>query len=143
MIGQPDLKISDTVNGYIRTTAKWTRFLSVLGFITVGFMVLVGIALMIGLTFLRNVHNAPPPLIGIVYIPMGLLYMVPAIYLFKYSATLKNVLIKADIRDIEEAIRYQKSFWKFSGIMALAGMIMGFIGILAAIAIPLLVAIKK
>jgi hypothetical protein len=137
---QQNPTIPDTISGYTRITAKWTRFLSILGFIMAGFMVLFGIFLTLVLTlfpsFFPHTGNTPPPFLGIFYLPMSVLYLVPAIYLFKYSSALKRVLADANIQDIEEAVRYQKSFWKFTGILSLFSLIFAVIGILSAIAIP-------
>jgi hypothetical protein len=41
--------------------------------------------------------------------------------------------------ELEAALSYQKSFWKFAGILCLIGIIFAVVGIVAAIAIPLMV----
>lgn len=74
---------------------------------------------------------------------MAILYLFPTIYLFKTSAALKDLIKKADIQHIEDAVRYQKSFWKFTGVLALIWIVFAILGMLAAIIIPFMAALKR
>jgi hypothetical protein len=72
----------------LRQTKPWVRFLSVLGFIFTGLIVLAGIALALGAGLLRSMANTPlagvpAVLIGVVYVGLGILYLIPNLFLFR------------------------------------------------------------
>ena len=141
MLENPNLQMPGNIRDYIRSTAGWTRFLSILGFIGVGFMFIFAIIITIGLSFFRNyAHgNTAPPFFGLIYMLEIPLVLIPSVYLFKYSGALKNILAGyMDAQTIENAVRYQKSYWKFVSILVLAGLILGMLGILIAIMVPLM-----
>jgi len=74
-----------------------------------------------------------------VQVVVFLLYLIPAYFLFKYSSAIGSLLRGGGVSALESALGYQKSFWKFSGVMTLIGLILAVLGIAAAILLPLLV----
>jgi hypothetical protein len=64
--------------GYLNTTAKWTKFLAIMGFIAVGLMVLLGIFMGIMLSFTEKMSSLPFPF------PMGLLGLIYIYYYRRY-----------------------------------------------------------
>ena len=113
-----------------------------LGFIGTGLMVILGAGFMVFANLFSQQKNAPPPLFGVVYIAFSLLYFIPSLYLFRYSSALGAFLQIGSASDLESALSHQKSFWKFTGVTALVGIILGALGIVAAIAIPLVMRMK-
>jgi hypothetical protein len=121
----------------LRATRPWTRLLSILGFIGVAFSILAGIAMLVGRNFFPVSDNAPPLVfLGIIYMLTSVFYLVPSIWLSKYSSAISSFLQESDAIQLAKAIAYQKSFWKFVGITALVLIIMVVLGIIAAILIP-------
>jgi hypothetical protein len=141
--GTSILKVNEQMIQSIVSTKTWTKFLSIMGFITAGFVIIVGIIFMIfgGAIFSKEAEAPYAVLIGIAYILMSLLYIIPSRYLFMYSSALSRFLGAKSELELESALSYQKSFWKFWGILFLVGIIIGIIGIFAAITIPLLLGI--
>ena len=135
----PVLKVTDQMIDYLRSTKMWTKFLSVMGFIGAAFIVLIGILIMLASNFLPKEAGAKiPPFVGIIYMLLSISYIIPSIYLFKYSSALNRYLNNKMESEMESALSYQKSFWKFIGVACMIGMIFAFVGIVAAIAIPLM-----
>lgn len=135
----PALKVTDQMIDYLRSTKMWTKFLSIMGFIGAAFIVLIGILIMLTSNFLPKEAGAKiPPFVGIIYMLLSIFYIIPSIYLFKYSSALNRYLNNKMESEMESALSYQKSFWKFIGIACMIGMIFAFVGIIAAIAIPLM-----
>jgi hypothetical protein len=127
----------------LRATRPWTRLLSVLGFIAVAFTILSGIAMIVGRNFFPESDKMPPLLLmGIFYILTSVFYLVPSIWLSKYSAAITRFLGGGDAIDLGNAIAYQKSFWKYTGIMVLVSIVIAVLGIMAAILIPSLLSFR-
>jgi hypothetical protein len=127
----------------LRKTKPWVRFLSILGFLGSAFMVLAGIGLAIfGMVAGGGASDSPMgPVamagIGLLYILLALLYIIPSRYLFRYASAIKRALDSpSKTQPIEEALGYQKSFWKFCGILMLIMILLYIPLVIAAIAIP-------
>ena len=134
------VRVTDKMISFMRPTKMWTRFLSIMGFIMSGFMVLLGIFLSLAGNLLPQAQGAKfPPVLGLIYIFFSIFYIIPSVYLFKYSSALGRFLDNKMESELESALSYQKSFWKFVGILSLIGIIFVVVGIVAAIAIPLMV----
>ena len=127
----------------LRATKPWTRLISVLGFIGTGLTVLVGLGIILGRNFLPVSPKAPPLLfLGIFYILTSVLYLIPSIWLSKYSSAIASFLKRGDSVQLGKAIAYQKSFWKFVGILVLISIVLAIVGIIAAILIPTFLAFR-
>ena len=130
--------VTDSMMDSMRSIRPWTKLLAILGFVAVGFMVLLGAAFMVFTSTFQQQKNGPPPSLGFIYILFSILYFMPAYYLYKYSASIGDFLKSNGSLDLESALSYQKSFWKFMGIVAVVGMSIGVLGIVAAVIIPIM-----
>jgi hypothetical protein len=135
--------ILNYITNSLRGTRPWTRLLSILGFIGVAFTILAGIAMIVGRNLIP-VSNPMPPMafLGIVYMLTSVFYLIPAIWLSKYSSAITSFLKGSDAIQLGNAIAYQKSFWKFVGILALVSIVIAVLGIIAAILIPAFLAFR-
>jgi hypothetical protein len=123
----------------LRATRPWTRLISILGFIGVAFSILAGIAMIIGRNFFPISDKAPPlAFLGIIYMLTSVFYLVPSIWLSKYSSAISSFLKESDAIQLAKAIAYQKSFWKFVGITVLVFIVIAVLGVIAATLIPTL-----
>jgi hypothetical protein len=123
----------------LRATRPWTRLISILGFIGVAFSILAGIAMIIGRNFFPISDKAPPlAFVGIIYMLTSVFYLVPSIWLSKYSSAISSFLKESDAIQLAKAIAYQKSFWKFVGITVLVFIVIAILGVIAATLIPTL-----
>ena len=135
--------ILNYIKNSLRATKPWTRLLSILGFIGTGLTILMGLGIMVGGSFFPIPPEAPPlAYLGIFYILTSVLYLIPSIWLSKYSSAIESFLKGGDSVQLGNAIAYQKSFWKFMGILVLVCIIIAILGILAAILIPTFLAFR-
>lgn len=139
---QPEFKMTPSMIESLRATKPWTQLLAILGFISVFFMSVVSLISFIG--FSRVPHpssGAPFPffLMGLGYLLIGLLYFVPSYLLLKYATSIGRFLDGGGQTSMEQALSYQKSFWKFVGIVGLISIGLALLGIFAAIIVPLFV----
>lgn len=127
----------------LRATQPWTRLLSILGFIGTGLTILAGLGMIVGESIIPVSEKSPPLLfMGIFYMLTSVVYLVPSIWLSKYSTAISAFLKAGDAIELGKAIAYQKSFWKFIGILALVSIALTVLGIIAAILIPNLVSLR-
>jgi len=134
------VRVTDQMINSMRSTKMWTKFLSIMGFIMSGVVILIGIFVFSAAILFPQAQGANfRPVLGLIYIFFSIFYIIPSVYLFKYSSALGRFLGNKMESELESALSYQKSFWKFVGIVCLIGMIFAVVGIVAAIAIPLMV----
>ncbi len=105
-------------------TSKWGHFLSILGFVLTGLIVLLGLfaGSFLASMITNQAANMPQGLgyfMSIFYVLMGLIYFFPSLYLYRYSRKLKAALSRRDNQELEAAFDNEKSLYKFWGIFAI------------------------
>lgn len=118
------LQISTQAKSFLREIAKWANFLSILGFIFVGFIFLFIIIMLVfgaSTTIFSNSFQGGIMGMGIavIYIIVGLFYFFPIYFLNRFAVFLKNALNSNDNEKLTEAFKYLKSHYKFIGIFTL------------------------
>lgn len=112
-------QVGQGVVNLLKQTKPWVRFLSVLGFVLCGFMVLAGVfSVFAGLTSGQGQMLAA----GLLYVLMTILYFVPSMLLGQFATAIGKLGQSGTEDDLQEAMERQKSFWKFVGIMTLVVM---------------------
>ena len=106
---------------YLNETRKWTIFLSVLGFIVLGLLVIF--AFFAGTIFSAMSGGMMPAgtsiFISILYVAMALLYFFPIFYLYKFSTLSKKAIYEENTEDLTLAFKNLKSHYKFIGILTI------------------------
>lgn len=130
-------EIDAGIPAILQATRPWVKTMSIFGFITVGFMVLMGLIMGIAGAASGQVSFL---LIMVVYPAMGLLYLFPALYLFRFSSRINDFLADRSLDSLAGALEQQRVFWKFVTLMViistaagitfalLAGVIAGMMG---------------
>ncbi len=114
------MNISEKARQSLNETRKWAYFLSILGFVFIGLIVLGGFS--VG-TIMNEFTDESLPFpgfaLGFVYLIIGLVYFFPIYYLFKFSTNMKDALLHNTEENIESAFANLKSHYKFIGIFTL------------------------
>ncbi|BCR04702.1 hypothetical protein DESUT3_17710 [Desulfuromonas versatilis] len=134
--GQEGVILTEVIYQSMRQTRPWVRLIAILLFLGAVLGLLGSVAPL--LAGLPGTPGAPPYLL--VFLAQAifcLFYLVPAWYLFKYAKAIGALLAGGGTAELESALLSQKSFWKFSGIMALVGLVLALVGVVAAVAIPM------
>ena len=126
------LQLNEQAISALKEGAKWSYFLSILGFIGVGLMVLAAVFMSLIFSSLPtgvgseynnqigfNPFSAASGFISFLYIIISVLYFFPIYYLYKYATGIKNALAVRDSILLSDALVYLKSHHKFLGITAL------------------------
>jgi hypothetical protein len=145
-----ELHIDNESTAYLGETAKWTKFLSILGFVFCGLLIIVGIFFgsIIGTLFSGGFRGVDPAgtaaarsfggIFAVIYIVIALLYFFPCLYLYNFSTKMQVALRSNDQEQLATSFKNLKSCFKFLGIFTLV--ILGIyllafiIGIIGAIA---------
>lgn len=104
--------VTPRVLEYMAGTKPWVQLFSV--------MLLIGSALMIlgGVGMMMAGGGMPETVVsGVGYLLGGILYLMPALFLWRYASAIGELLFTRSGFALEEFLRHQKSFWKFVGIM--------------------------
>jgi hypothetical protein len=125
---------------FLKESAKWSKFLAIMGFIGIGFMVLAAIFMGTIMSLLpmgggMGVTEAMPfTFISILYIIIAGLYFFPVYYLYKYANDTKIAIQNNDSELLSTGLGFLKSHHKFLGIMMIVILslyVLMFIGMIA------------
>ncbi len=120
-----DGQVSERAAQELIGTQGWVRFVSVLMLVATGFT-LLGVLLELlgpgsaasGMQHRSDLDRGgyiAGQFIGILL--AGLLYLYPAVLLAKYASAIKRFRYGRSMRDFEAALRHQRFFWRFIGIV--------------------------
>ena len=124
---------------FLKETAKWTKFLAILGFVGIGLMVLGSLVMLFAPSSLMS--NGDFPFGGkifmmLLYLAFAVLYYFPISYLYQFSENTKKAIENNDNNAIRDAFEFLKSHYKFMGILTIILLafyaIMIFIGLIGA-----------
>jgi hypothetical protein len=121
-----DLHLDQQSLNYLGETARWARFLSIIGFIFCGIMVLGGVFFGSFIAAaLSNVEGGSAfgamggTFFGVIYTSIGLLLFFPAFYLYNFSAKMRRAARSNDQQVLTDSLKNLKSFFKFYGIFTI------------------------
>lgn len=114
---------------YLKQTKPWVRFISIMLFIGTVLVFLLGLVLILGAGLLSSLSRtafggAPLGLLGFVYAVMACLCFFPALYLGRYASGIRVALLRDQVSGIEQALKNQRSFWRFMGIFLLVVLVL-------------------
>ncbi len=136
-----------TANGqkFLNQTRPWARFLSIMVFISAAFTLLGGLmVILVGITgnLIGGGNETLSQLpgggftLGLVYLVMAVLFVPPGIFLSRYASAIKTLESTPSALALEKALKYQKSFWRYIGILTVVYLVV----IAAVIAFSLAIA---
>ncbi len=134
-------RITEEMVSALRGTKGWVLLIGILTLIGAAFMVLGALGMMLGGAMMGGEAKGMPQGmfagIGVMYLVMAILYVFPAMYLLKYSSAIGRLVSDGQAADMEAALHQQRKFWKFVGVLALIGIVLMVVGVVAAIAVPM------
>lgn len=117
---------------FLKNTTKWGKFLAIVGFVGIGFVILV--AIFAGTMVGSMMGEASPKLGGteafmltFFYLLFAALYFFPVLYLYRFSDKMQDGLKTQNEELVTESFRNLKSLFKFMGILTIV--IIGFYGL--------------
>jgi len=125
------VELSDQGISYLKESAKWGKFLSILGFILCGIMFLV--AIMMSFLMSGSIPDIPASsafpefggaVFGGIYAFLAIIYLMPSLYLYRYSTNVKSAIESMNNEKLNLGLKNLKSMFKFMGIFAIVILVM-------------------
>ena len=119
-----ELQVDHQSNAYLRETAKWAKFLSIIGFIGCALIILVGIfAGSVMATTMGDMAggfgSGMGVVMAVVYILFALLAFFPYLYLYRFANQMQVALRNNDQAALTTSFGNLKSCFKFVGILTI------------------------
>jgi len=130
----PHGPVTDAMVEHLSKTAPWVLLMAtllLLGAVVVGFAAILGA----GVAGSAGGSSALAFLPGMI---SAVLYIVFALQLFNFGQAARRVGQGGGTGTIEQALRYQRSFWRLSGVITLVGLGLLVLALGAGILLPLL-----
>jgi hypothetical protein len=139
--------ITPTMIDHLRNARPWLRLLSILFFLGAGlmlvaslFMLVAGAAVMSAAPTGSGPAAALAPLLGLIYLPLAGVYLLPAIFMHRLANGIDQAVITPSARTLEDTLDRHRVFWKVMGIMALVFIGLWVFGVFAAVVAGVLAA---
>lgn len=120
-----ELQLNESAKGFLKEAAKWAYFLSILGYIGIGLIVLAAIFAGTLFAFMSNmsremghIGSLGGSFITALYLIIAALYFFPIYYLNRFASNLRDAFRDNDSETLAKSFEYLKSHYKFIGILA-------------------------
>ncbi len=121
---------------------KWTAFLSILAFIGLGVLILIGFSFPLIFKFLgRDTPTTsmfPTMLFGFLYVLISTIYFFPILFLYQFSRWAKRSLTSLDPNALAIALKYLKDHYSYMGILAVILIALYAVGLLIVVLVTLI-----
>ena len=122
------LAINENNKGDLADTARWARFLSIVGFVMCGLIVLIGF--FAGSIFsmfantgeleeLGGMSSAMGAGMAFFYVIIAAIYFIPCLFLFRFANKMKLALSSNDQMALTTSFQNLKSMFRFFGIVTI------------------------
>lgn len=122
-LGNADMSITPEIKLFLKETAKWAKFLSIVGFVMIGLFVILAVFMSI---FMGSMLSTMPEaglmgamgggIFGFIYIVMAIIYFFPVLYMYRFATKMKIALNTNDQNFLTTSFENLKSCYKFMGI---------------------------
>ncbi len=118
------------------TIWRWASFFSILGFLGIAMLVILGIAMVFILSAFDNgmMGSSVKYIIMVVYIVLGAIYFYPILLLFRFSRWTKKAIVNKSSLDFSLALKNLKGHFQYVGIMTIILFALYFIIIIGVVA---------
>ncbi len=140
---------------HLSQTGPWIRFFSILLFIFSGLTLLVGMGLILmGFAGILSPGSSVGgkllpsglgvALLGPIYGLIAILgYLVPGLLLFRYASGIKALRSSLSAQTLEDALKHQKSFWRYLGILTVIMLVIGILVFIASFLFAFFLSIQR
>jgi len=124
-----DLNIDQTSKGHLIEAARWGKFLSIVGFVVCGLIILAGIFFSTFMSSMSNRYGSMysdaysssgmGAMMAVLYIVMAVIYFFPCLFLFRFSTKMKTALATNDQNTLNTSFQNIKAMFRYVGIITL------------------------
>lgn len=139
------LSIDPITKAHLNETAKWARFLAIVGFIFLGLMVIAGIYLSMTVSSFESIDSSPYGRntsnmfaamgVGmmIFYVILAVIMLFPLLFLLRFANKIRHALAGNDQDVLNTSFQNLKAYFRYIGIVTIVGLAFYAIAILFAI----------
>ncbi|MFO1481992.1 MAG: DUF5362 family protein [Verrucomicrobiaceae bacterium] len=133
----------------LTATKPWVRFISVMMWIGVAFMLLAAVGMGIAFAFGASQAKSGPfggaemIVIAVVYGVMSFFYIYPALKLWGFANRIGSLAASHAVADLDAALHEQRRFWKFLGVLMIVMMCLYIVFIIGMVAFGASTALKS
>ena len=120
-----ELQVDHNGSSFLRETAKWSKFLSIVGFVMIG-LLLLGILFSgssMNKIFADSAYGGAGSVFGTLYIVIivvvMIVYFFPCLYLYKFATKMQLALRNNDQDTLNASFESLKSCFKYMGIFTI------------------------
>lgn len=119
------MHLTDQGKKYLKEAANWASFISIIGFIGIGLLIIMSFTVESILSALpaESLGGLPPRFFSFFYLIIGGIYFIPVFYLFQFANKTKEALDKDDISTLTFGLKKLKSHYKFIGILVIVSIV--------------------
>ena len=116
-----DLLINSISQENLNSAAKWGKFLSIVGFVFIGLMLIGGLVLQTMMPSFGSYGYGNPVIkyLGTVYIIFAIILFFPCLYLLKFSNKMQEALRSSNQESLDNAFVNLKAMFKFYGVVTI------------------------
>lgn len=117
------LTLTKASKNFLRETARWAKFLAIIGFILIGLMLVFAMFATTIFDMAAKMQPGVPEYLGltmtIVYLVLAIIYFFPVYYLLQFSLKMKKALTSKNDETLAKAFEMIKSHYKFLGVFTI------------------------
>ncbi len=125
------LNIDPLAKSYLSETARWGRFLAIVGFIICGLVLILGVFFNSFFSYLprtgdtgmennfNEIFGALSTAMTTIYILFAILYFFPCLFLYRFSNKMKVALNTNSQQDLNNSFQNLKSLFKYVGVFTI------------------------
>jgi heme/copper-type cytochrome/quinol oxidase subunit 2 len=118
--GEKKILIDNGTLKNLNSIRKWTTFLSIMGFIFLGLIIVAGMATGLFLTTFKTreaTMGIPESLVISLLLIAGTIYFFPVFFLFRFSRSIRDAIQNTDQQKFEKGLRNLRLFFTYLGII--------------------------
>jgi hypothetical protein len=122
-----ELQVDHESSDFLKETARWGKFLAIVGFVGSGLCVLTAIfagsfiASFYGSIGAAGVGSGVGAVFSVMLIIVALLWFFPCLYLYNFSSKMQAALRSNDQVQLNQSFRNLKAYYRFVGILTIIG----------------------
>jgi hypothetical protein len=148
--------LTETMLISLKGASPWLRFVGILGFVSAGLTVLSSFSFFAIIPLMEQAWGEIPGLesfgnafgaifgggMVLLFIAAGVLMFFPSLYIYRFGDKIRAYLRTGTDQDLEAAFKYNKSLWKFVGILCIVQLALVPLIIIAGIIIGVVMALS-
>jgi|GEM_PF-847129 len=109
---------------HLNRIRQWTYFFGIIGYIGIGFLLIVGVGLFALWSSMPELNETLPSWIGLIYVVLAGAYIYPVVKLMEFSSKMKTALGKAEGMDLNAAFQALRQHFGYLGWFTVAFLIL-------------------